>query len=156
MLPMKEVSVFEPALPLHKVVPMWVLPRVGSDATFGLSRPRGVAHTVLVVTRTTEVAPWLALLAPSLTALQALPARGVVVWALPALAATAPAPWLAVQDAEGRVAGRYLPDQAMIGVFALDRYNDLYHQWLVATPAELPDAAAVAEWIEAVGRQCSI
>lgn len=156
--------VLEPILPLHKVVPMWSLPLAGGGPTFSLHKPRGRAHTVLLVASVeVDVAPYMAELAPQLDELWSLPAQGVAALS-PRLTdlgpATyiprAPAPWKVVFDVEAKVRHSYLPDRALAGVFILDRYNDLYQQWVSTAVSDLPTPSTVVEWIEAVGRQCGI
>ncbi len=142
-----------PLLPLRAVVPSWTLPDLITAQPFSLYKPRGRAHTLLVMARS-DVAALLADLAAPLADLATLPARGVAV-----LGATPAAPvagWTVVLDGDGTTLDRYLPPEAQIGVFVLDRYNDLYHQWLVAAPAELPASAELAGWLEAVGQQCGV
>lgn len=154
-----------PVLPLHKVVPSWTLPLAGDGPSFSLHKPRGRAHTVLIVADATiQIAPYAAELAPQLDEIKDLPARGVVVVSFPSSPATAGAvhvPALSaslqtVVDAEGKVRKVYLPAEAKVGVFILDRYNDLYHQWIGASEADMPPVAEVVDWLEAVGRQCGI
>lgn len=149
-----------PILPLHKIVPAWTLPNLVGDGSLNLAKQRGRAHALLVVAHAgVALDLYLATLAPMLAALRSLPAQGILVWTSTADSSPLtppPAPWQAVRDETGRVAARYLPASAQIGVFVLDRYNDLYHQWLVATPADLPSPPEVTEWLEAVSNQCSI
>jgi hypothetical protein len=133
-------------LPEHKVVPFWILPTL-DGAAFNLAKQRGRAHLILLVQD----------LAPRMTELRTLPARGlVVVGSADSAERLRSTPFTVLIDAEGTVRERYLPTDASAGVFVLDRYGTLYHQWLVMEPAELPPASDVVDWITAVGMQCSV
>jgi len=148
---------FEARLREHKIVPLWTLPDKYSEL-FNLAKRRGRAHfLVLVCAPNADPAPFLERLAPELVKLSSLPAQGIVVVASEeAAGAVASPPFTVVVDAEGSVRDRYLPEGAAAGLFALDRYADLYHQWIVETVAELPGPDEVAEWMQAIGMQCSV
>jgi hypothetical protein len=144
-------------LPEHKVVPFWILPTL-DGAAFNLAKQRGRAHLILLVCGP-QFAPYAFLqdLAPRMTELRTLPARGlVVVGSADSAERLRSTPFTVLIDAEGTVRERYLPTDASAGVFVLDRYGTLYHQWLVMEPAELPPASDVVDWITAVGMQCSV
>ncbi|MBA3944367.1 MAG: hypothetical protein H0X37_07365 [Herpetosiphonaceae bacterium] len=144
----------EAILPLHKVVPSWTL----ADAAgrpFSLFKPRGRAHTLLLVaTAGFDIGGYLAEVAPHLAELQGLPARGIAVLGT-AKPPTVPS-WTTLADSEGRVIHKYLPTGAQVGLFILDRYSELYHQWVGAGGQALPPVVDAVEWIEAIGRQCAI
>ena len=146
-----------PKLPEHKVVPFWTLPdREGQP--FNLARRRGRAHMiVLVCGPDTDPLPFLHHLASHTDEFRMLPAQALVVVPSPDRAAPLLLlPFTVLIDAEHVVHDRYLPAGAVAGVFILDRYGTLYHQWVVATAAELPSASDVVDWITAVGMQCSV
>ncbi len=144
-------------LPDHKVVPFWTLPDREGHA-FNLARRRGRAHMIMLVCRPDcDPLPFLQHLAPRMDELRTLPAQGLVVVASCEHAASlASLPFTVLIDAERMVQDRYLPADAAAGVIILDRYGALYHQWVVATAAELPPASDVIDWITAVGMQCSV
>lgn len=145
----------EPRLPDHKVIPSWTLTD-GQGRPWSLFKPRGRAHTVLVVAGPgLDLKTYLGDLAAGLTEVQTLPARGVAVID-PAYGVVVAPPWTVLLDQAGAVRERYLPDAAKAGVFILDRYNDLYYQWLSADGTDMPTATDVVDWLTAVGRQCSI
>jgi hypothetical protein len=86
-----------------------------------------------------------------------LPARGiVVVSSADAAGALGALPFTMLIDDANSVRRRFLPDGAQAGVFVLDRYGDLYQQWLVADCAMLPSAADLNGWLQAIAMQCSI
>ncbi len=144
----------EAILPLHKVVPAWTLPDAAGQP-FSLFKPRGRAHTLLLVAAAgVDVDGYLAEVAPHLVELQSLPARGIAVLGA-AKPPTVP-PWTTLADRDGHVAQLYLPAGAQVGLFILDRYNELYHQWVGVGGQALPPVVDAVEWIEAIGRQCSI
>lgn len=64
-------------------------------------------------------------------------------------------PFPLLLDPGGTVAARYLPDGASLGVFILDRYGALRHQWTLTAPP-LPPAAELISWLEAIDRMCVI
>ena len=146
----------EPKLRLHKVVPLWTLADKYGEP-FNFARQRGRAHLALLVCGPeADPAPFLAELAPRMAGLGYLPAQGIVVVATEDAAGSLPAlPFKVLIDPSGKVRERYLPEGAAAGLFVMDRYGDLYRQWLVQTIADLPSAEEVAGWMEAIGMQCS-
>ena len=147
----------EPKLPLHRVVPLWSLPDKYGD-TFNFAKKRGGAHFVLLVcAEGVDPAPFLDQLAPAMPELERMPARGLVVVSSEEIAGALPSPpFTALIDADGKARSRFLPDDAVAGLFVLDRYADLYRQWLVSSLADLPPAEEVSGWMQAVSMQCSI
>ena len=147
----------EALLPAHKVVPLWTLPDKHGEP-FNLAKKRGQAHYVLLVcAEGADPAPFLAQLGPAMAELRTLPAQGIVV--VPSEEAAGPLPtppFTVLIDAEGSVRSRFLPEGAAAGLFLLDRYADLYRQWLVPAIAELPPADEVSGWMQAIAMQCSI
>ncbi len=144
-------------LPEHKVVPLWILPDKHGE-TINLAKRRGRAHMLLLVcTPGADPTPFVETLAPTLAELRDLPVQGIAVVASEDEAGALPSsPFTVVIDAAGKVRGQYLPPDACAGLFALDRYGTLYHQWLAGQIADLPAATEVAEWMQAIGMQCSI
>jgi hypothetical protein len=148
---------FEPKLREHKVVPLWTLPDKHGDP-YNLAKKRGSAHFLLLVCAA-EVDPahYLESLAPVLLNLRSLPAQGIVVVASEDIAGPLPSPpFVVVIDTTGGVRERFLPTGAAAGLFALDRYGDLYHQWLVERIVDLPAPEEVEGWMQAIGMQCSL
>ena len=147
----------EPKLRLHKVVPLWTLPDKYGEP-FNLAKQRGRAHFLLLVCAPgVDPAPFLQPLASRTAELRSLPAQGIVVVDSEDAAGRLPSPaFKVVIDADGKVRDRYLPEGAAAGLFALDRYGDLYRQWLVQKVTDLPDAEEVAGWMQAISMQCSI
>lgn len=147
----------EPKLREHKVVPLWTLPDKYGEP-FNFAKKRGRAHFLLLVCApSANPRPFLEGLAPELVRLRSLPAQGIVVVGSADAAGPLPTPPLVVAvDAEGRVRERYLPEEAVAGLFVLDRFGALYHQWIVREVADLPSIKDVTEWIEAVGMQCGV
>lgn len=141
----------------HKVVPLWTLEDKHGER-FNFAQKRGKEHFILLVCAPdADPARFLEHLAPSMIELQALPARGLVVVASEDAAGALPSPPFTVLiDADGKVRAQYLPEGAAAGLFLLDRYADLYHQWLVQNVADLPTAEDVAGWMQAISMQCSI
>ena len=146
---------FEPKLRPYKVVPLWTLPDKHGEP-YNLARQRDRAHFVVLVCGVdVDPAPFLRQLAPTMVELRGLPARGIVVVPSADVAGRLPTlPYTIVIDADGKVRDRYLPEGAAAGLFVLDRYAELYQQWLVRNVAELPAAEDVAGWMLAIGRQC--
>jgi peroxiredoxin len=144
-------------LPEHKVVPFWTLPD-SEGQTFNLAKQRGRAHFILLVCGPAQdPEPFLQQLAPHMPALQALPAQGLVVIASTDQAARLVSlPFTVLIDESHKVQERYLSTDASAGLFMLDRYGALYHQWLVADVVNLPSASDVVDWITAVSMQCSV
>lgn len=147
----------EPKLPLHNVVPLFTL----SDkhgAEHNLAKQRGRDHLLLVVVGAgTDAQPLVDTLAPEAAAWRQVPARGIVV--VPdadAAGALGSTPFTVLVDDSGRVRDRFLPSEATAGMFALDRYGALYHQWLLDAQTAPPAAADISGWLEAISMQCSI
>ena len=141
----------------HKVVPLWTLPDKYGDP-FNFAKKRGKEHFILLVCAPeVDPAPFLTQLAPAMAELQTLPVAGLVVVPSEDAAGALPGlPFRVLVDADGKVRDRYLPDGAAAGLFLLDRYADLYRQWLVDKLADLPPAEEVAGWMQAVAMQCNI
>jgi hypothetical protein len=147
----------ETKLPEHKVVPLWTLPdKYGEN--FNLAKRRGRDHFILLVCASgADPEPFLDQLAPRMADLRTFSVAGLVVGSSEDVAGPLPAPPFKVLiDAEGKVRDRYLPPDAVAGLFLLDRYADLYRQWVVRNVAELPSAEEVAGWMQAIGMQCSV
>jgi hypothetical protein len=147
----------EPKLREHKVVPLWTLPDKYGDP-FNLAKKRGRDHyVVLVCAPGVDPAPYLAELAPHLAEQRVLQIAAIVVVASEDAAGALPGlPYQIVIDADGKVRDRYLPTGAKSGVFLLDRYADLYRQWVVEKLSELPPAEEIAGWMQAISMQCSV
>ncbi len=141
----------------HKVVPLWTLPDKYGEA-FNLAKQRGRDHFILLVCAPgADPAPFLKELAPRMADLRSFSVAGIAVVASEDDAGSLPTlPFRVFIDANGKVRDRYLSDDAVAGLFLLDRYADLYRQWLVQKIADLPDAEEVAGWMEAIGMQCSV
>jgi peroxiredoxin len=147
----------EPKLQLHKVVPLFTL-RDKHGQEHNLAKQRGREHLLLIVFGPDAHPQSLVqTLASQAGAWRQIPARGIAV--VPdaetagALGAT---PFTVLIDEAGRVQQRFLPPEATTGVFALDRYGALYHQWLLNNDSELPAADEITGWLEAISMQCSI
>ena len=146
---------FEPRLREHKVVPLWTLPDKYGEPV-NLAKKRGRSHFLLLVCAPeTEPAPFLERLAPGLAKMRDV--QGIVVVASQDAAGALPAPpFTVVIDADGAVRERYLPAGAAAGLFALDRFGDLYRQWIVGNIAGLPSPEEALDWMQAIGVQCSV
>lgn len=146
-----------PKLPLRQVVPFWTLPDKHGQP-YNLAKQRGRDHLLLLIFQPgIDPQPYLRTLAAATTEWRELPARGIVVVAsADAAGALGSQPFSVLIDERDTVRSRFLPAGAQAGVFALDRYGDLYQQWLVTTAAELPSAADVSGWLQAIAMQCSI
>lgn len=147
----------EPKLPVHNVVPLFTLPDKHGQP-HNLARQRGREHFVLLIFGDAAApARYLESLAARAAEWRQLPARGiVVVRSADQAGALGALPFTLLVDAAGRVSGAFLPDGAIAGVFALDRYGDLYRQWLVGAAADLPTADDIDGWLQAISMQCSI
>ncbi len=147
----------EPKLQLHKVVPLFTLRDKYGDEQ-NLAKQRGREHFLLMVfARGADPRPLVQVLAAQKDTWRQIPARGIVV--VPdadTAGALGSTPFTVLIDEADRVRQRYLPNEAGIGVFALDRYGALYHQWLLTNTAEPPTADDVTGWLEAISMQCSI
>lgn len=148
-------------LPLHKVVPLFTLPDKHGQP-FNLAKQRGRSHLLLMIfAEGADPQTFLRELAHYAEDWRQLPARGIVVVADGDAAGTLGAqPFTVLVDEPtpdgGKVRSRFLPEGAQAGIFALDRYGDLYQQWLVTDLAELPQAADLNGWLQAISMQCSI
>jgi hypothetical protein len=144
-------------LALHKVVPLFTLPDKHGQAQ-NLAKQRGREHLLLLVVRDgIDPQAYLQRLAARAEDWRQLPARGiVVVGSEDAAGAIGATPFTILIDSTQSVCSRFLPDTAKAGLFALDRYAELYQQWLVADIDELPSAADVDGWMQAIAMQCSI
>ncbi len=147
----------ESKLPLNRVVPLFTLPDKHGDV-HNLAKQRGREHLLLMVfTPAADPQPLVQEFASQAAAWRQLPARGIVV--VPdadTAGALGSTPFTVLIDEAGRVRDRFLPAEATAGVFALDRYGSLYHQWLLDANADLPTAADVTGWLEAISMQCNI
>ena len=146
-----------PKLPLHKIVPLFTLPDKHGEP-LNLAKQRGRNHLVLLIFNAdAQPQAYLQGLAASAEAWKQLPARGLVV--VPdedSAGALGSLPFSVLIDSDGRVRNQFLPEGAAAGVFALDRYGYLYHQWLVSDAAALPAPAEIDGWLQAISMQCSI
>lgn len=144
-------------LPLHKVVPLFTLPdKYGQE--LNLAKRRGRDHLLLIMFRASvNLQSYVDSLAAYATEWQQVPARGIVVVpSADAAGALGSLPFSLLIDDTSRVIDRFLTEDAVAGVFALDRYGSLYQQWLVSDVAELPSADEVNGWMQAISMQCSI
>lgn len=147
----------EPVLAPHHVVPLFTLPdRHGQ--VHNLARQRGREHwALLIFAPGVEPRPYLERLAGEIDSWRGMPARGIVVVPDAERAgALSGLPFNVLIDADERVRRRFLPAQARAGVFVLDRYGTLYHQWLVGTREELPAPGEISAWLDAISMQCSV
>ena len=146
-----------PKLTVHKIVPLFTLPDKHGQ-TQNLARQRGREHLLLVVLAPdADARAYLQELAAQAAEWRELPARGIVVaGSADAAGALGTLPFTVVIDETGRVRDKFLPAGALAGVFALDRYGDLYQQWLVDELAALPSAEDIGGWLQAISMQCSI
>ncbi len=146
-----------PKLNVHKVVPFWTL-RDKYGQEFNLAKQRGRDHLLLIVFEAAiDGRSFLQDLAAHAAAWRQLPARGIVVVPDADTAGTLGAlPFTVLIDETGNVRRRFLPDEAQAGIFVLDRYGELYHQWLVMQPDDLPTVDEIDGWLEAISMQCSI
>lgn len=147
----------EPKLDLHHVVPLFTLPdKHGTE--YNLAKQRGRDHLLVVVTAAGAAPkPLVQTLAPAAAVWRQIPARGIVV--VPdadTAGALGSTPFTVLIDDAGRVRERFLPSDATAGVFALDRYSALYHQWLLDATTAPPSAEDVSGWLEAISMQCVI
>jgi hypothetical protein len=150
-----------PKLQLRKVVPLFTLPDKHGQPQ-NLARQRGREHLLLIIAQAgVDLKQYLSDLEPYTEEWRSLPARGIVV--VPdedAAGALGAQPFTVLIDANAQasasVRSRFLPDDVQIGVFVLDRYGDLYQQWLATSVAELPSAADLNGWLQAITMQCSI
>lgn len=144
-------------LPLHKVVPLFTLPDKYAQPQ-NLAKQRGREHMLLMIFGDTiDPQQYVQRLAQRVEDWRQLPARGVViVGSEDAAGALGSLPFTILIDQGNSVRARFLPDTAQAGLFALDRYAELYQQWLAAEINELPSPADVDGWMQAIAMQCSI
>lgn len=147
----------EPVLAPHKVVPLFTLPDKHGQPQ-NLARQRGREHwALLILGPDLDPRPYLERLAGEIGAWRGMPARGIVVVPDAEHAgALSGLPFSVLIDADERVRRRFLPPEARAGVFVLDRYGTLYHQWLVGNAAELPAPGEISAWLDAISMQCSV
>ncbi len=146
----------EPKLQPHKVVPLFTLRDKHGDE-HNLAKQRRRQHLLLAVFGPEiDPQPLVQQLATQAQNWPQIPARGIIVVPDPDTAGALGLPFTVLIDEAGRVRQRYLPDEAQAGIFVLDRYGALYHQWLLRADDELPDANDVTSWLEAISMQCSI
>lgn len=141
----------------HSVVPFWTLPDIEGQA-YNLAKRRGRAHLILLICGPDhDPELFLQQLAPHMAEVRTLPAQGLVIVASAEAAEHLNTlPFTILIDADQKVHARYVPHDAAVGLFILDRYGALYQQWLVASVADLPSASDVVDWITAVSMQCSV
>ena len=146
-----------PKLPVHNVVPLFTLPDKHGQPQ-NLAKQRGREHLLLAIFGpTAQPQHYLQALAAHAAEWRQLPARAlVVVPSAAAAGALGALPFTILIDDTGRIRDKFLPADAAAGVFALDRYADLYQQWLVDDLAALPTAEDIGGWLQAISMQCSI
>lgn len=150
-----------PKLQVHKVVPLFTLADKHGQP-FNLAKQRGRSHLLLLMfAEGVNAQPYLRDLAKYAEEWSDLPAHGVVVVASADEAGALGAQLFTVLIDEtttegGKVRSRFLPEGVQAGVFALDRYGELYQQWLVSDLSQLPTAADLHGWFQAISMQCSI
>lgn len=148
-----------PKLSLRQVVPLFTLPDKHGQL-HNLAKQRGRQHLLLLIAQAgVDLPSYLSDLEKHTDEWRGLPARGIVVVPNAETAGklgAQPFTVLIDQGAAVDVRSRFLPDGAQVGVFVLDRYGDLYQQWLVARVADLPGAADLSGWLQSIAMQCSI
>jgi hypothetical protein len=144
-------------LPLHNVVPLFTLPDK-YDQPHHLAKQRGREHLLLMVFQdTTTPQQYVQRLAQRAEDWRQLPARGIIVVSSEdAAGALGSLPFTILIDRANSVRSRFLPNTAQAGVFALDRYAELYQQWLAVDLSELPSPADIDGWMQAISMQCNI
>ncbi|HEU4326606.1 MAG TPA: redoxin domain-containing protein [Roseiflexaceae bacterium] len=65
-------------------------------------------------------------------------------------------PFPLLSDANGETATRFLPQDAGVGLFVVDRYGELYYGITAPDVTGLPVTDEVPEWLAAVDNQCVI
>lgn len=146
-----------PILSDHKVIPLWTLPdKFGQPVN--MAKQRGRAHMLLLVLESgAAAATYLRDLAAATAEWSRLPARVMVVVPDEDIAGALGAlPFTIAIDEHNMVRQRFLPHGAVAGVFALDRYGELYHQWLIEDVAQLPPPDELDGWMQAISMQCSV
>lgn len=150
-----------PKLSLRQVVPLFTLPDKHGDPQ-NLAKQRGREHLLLLIAQPgVDLGSYLSDLGKHADEWRGLPARGIVVVPDAEMAGALGAqPFTvlldAVEGAAATVRSRFLPDDVQVGVFVLDRYGELYQQWLATRVADLPSAADLNGWLQAIAMQCSI
>lgn len=148
---------FEPRVQQHKIVPLFTLPDKYGES-YNLAKKRGRDHWALMIFQGgVDPGPYLQRLTGEVDEWRILPARGIVV--VPdesAAGALGSLPFTILIDADGKARDRFLPDGAKAGVFALDRYGSLYHQWLAESVSDLPEPDDLTGWMQSISMQCSI
>lgn len=150
-----------PKLSLREVVPLFTLPDKNGQQ-HNLAKQRGRRHMLLLIAQPgIDLASYLRDFEKYIDEWRSLPAHGIVVVSdAESAGALGAQPFTVLIDANEQrsvsVRSRFLPDDAQIGVFVLDRYGELYHQWLVTDLALLPSAADLNGWLQAIAMQCSI
>jgi hypothetical protein len=144
-------------LPLHKVVPLFTLPDKYAQPQ-NLGKQRGREHMLLMIFGdSTDPQRYLQRLAQRAEDWRQLPARGIViVGSEDAAGALGTLPFTILIDQATSVRSRFLPDTAQAGLFVLDRYAELYQQWIADDPDALPSPADIDGWMQAIAMQCSI
>lgn len=150
-----------PKLPLHKIVPLFTLADKHGQS-YNLAKQRGRAHMfLLVLGEGVDATDYLRDLASYANDWAKLPGRGIVV--VPnaeAAGALGAQPFTVLIDEAtpdgGKVRARFLPQGVAAGAFVLDRYGELYQQWLADDIATLPKGADLNGWLQAISMQCSI
>lgn len=152
---------YTPKLAVREVVPLFTLPDKHGQL-HNLTKQRGRQHMLLLIAQPgVDLSAYLRNLSKYVEEWNSLPVRGVVVVAdAESAGALGAQPFTVLIDApesgSASVRSRFLPEGAQLGVFALDRYGELYHQWLVASREQLPSAADLNGWLQAIAMQCSI
>ncbi|HMQ31437.1 MAG TPA: redoxin domain-containing protein [Chloroflexaceae bacterium] len=148
-----------PRLKTRAVAPNFTLPALaGGEVTRSAYRAR--KHLALVFLPADDAAAraYLASLTRRYADLRAADSELLAILADPAasaegLRAGLELPFPLLLDPEGRAAARYLPDDAPLGAFILDRYGAVQKQWALTAPP-LPPADELIEWLEVVDRMC--
>mgnify|MGYP001354133869 FL=1 len=149
------MSETEPRLKLGAVAPNFTLPALGGGQV-KRSAYRARKHLALVFLAADDAAArdYLASLAGRYADIRAADSELLAILAGPASSAEGlelPLPLLL--DPERRGAARFLPDDAPLGAFILDRYGAVQKQWALTAPP-LPPAGELVEWLEVVDRMC--
>jgi peroxiredoxin len=150
-----------PRLELNAVAPTFTLPAVGGgEVSRGSYRARKhlavlfLPHVDLPAREYLEelAAAYQSIVDAGAEALAVVTDKGA---SADGLRAAVDVPFPLLLDPGGRVAARYLPDGSTLGVFILDRYGALRHQWTLTAPP-LPAASELISWLEAIDRMCVI
>lgn len=145
-----------PKLAERKIIPLITLADKYGEP-FNFAKQRGRSHFVLLVFASPAPELYLRELADRATSWQELPARGIVIVPNTEIAGSlGTLPFTLLIDDERKARDRFLPEGARAGAFILDRYGELYQQWLAERADALPPPNELADWVEAISRQCSI